>query len=108
MNPGLDLLQPYPFERLNALTTGITSADVTRISLTIGEPQHAAPAIVLDTLREQLEAVQRYPNTRGLPNFASALPSGLHAALALRNSTQSATCYPLTVPERPYSRLHKP
>ena len=77
MNPGLELLQPYPFERLNALTTGITSADVTRISLTIGEPQHAAPAIVLDTLREQLKAVQRYPNTRGLAELRQCIAQWL-------------------------------
>ncbi len=73
MNPGLELLKPYPFERLNALTSDITPADVARIALTIGEPQHAAPSIVLDTLREQLEAVQRYPNTRGMVELRSCI-----------------------------------
>lgn len=73
MNPGLDLLQPYPFERLNQLTAGVPSAAFPRISLTIGEPQHSAPSIVLDTLRSQLEAVQRYPNTRGLPELRQCI-----------------------------------
>lgn len=77
MNPGLDLLQPYPFERLNQLTAGVANAAFPRISLTIGEPQHSAPPIVLETLRNQLEAVQRYPNTRGLTELRRCIAQWL-------------------------------
>ncbi|HVE89666.1 MAG TPA: succinyldiaminopimelate transaminase, partial [Burkholderiaceae bacterium] len=44
MNPDLDRLQPYPFERLRQLFAGIPPAkDFAPINLSIGEPKHATP-----------------------------------------------------------------
>ena len=55
MNPLLDKLQAYPFERLAALKAGATPpANLAHIALSIGEPKHAPPAFVLDTLRASL------------------------------------------------------
>jgi len=52
MNPDLDKLHPYPFEKLQALKAGTTPpADRPHIALSIGEPRQAAPAFVLDVLR---------------------------------------------------------
>ncbi|SFX31749.1 succinyldiaminopimelate transaminase [Marinospirillum alkaliphilum] len=66
MNPFLDKLHPYPFEKLAVLTAGVTPpADLKRIAFTIGEPQHAAPQLVLDALRDALEGVSKYPATKG-------------------------------------------
>ena len=51
MNPRLDLLQPYPFERLRALLAGVTPpAGLRPISLGLGEPQHPTPALIKDAL----------------------------------------------------------
>ena len=48
MNPLLASLQPYPFERLRALTRQITpNAAFKPISLGIGEPKHPTPAVVM-------------------------------------------------------------
>ena len=45
MNPNLDRLHPYPFEKLARLKANIQAPDhLTPISLGIGEPQHPAPA----------------------------------------------------------------
>ncbi len=65
MNPDLDRLQPYPFERLRALLSGIEAASLPAISLSIGEPTRAAPAAALDALRAELDSVENYPGTRG-------------------------------------------
>ena len=47
MNPLLQRLQPYPFERLRGLTAGITPSAAHRaISLGIGEPKHPTPAFI--------------------------------------------------------------
>jgi N-succinyldiaminopimelate aminotransferase len=47
MNPLLAKLHPYPFERWRELTRGITPSPAhTPISLGIGEPKHATPALV--------------------------------------------------------------
>ncbi|MYE84296.1 MAG: succinyldiaminopimelate transaminase [Gammaproteobacteria bacterium] len=69
MNPWLDALLPYPFERLDALKRGVAPAtSAPHLALQIGEPKHAPPAFVLraledpDTLRAGLGA---YPPTRG-------------------------------------------
>ena len=69
MNPWLDSLLPYPFERLDALKRGVVpTTSAPHAALQIGEPKHAPPPFVLraledpDTLRAGLGA---YPPTRG-------------------------------------------
>ena len=48
MNPRLDSLHPYPFEKLAQLFEGLKApADKAHIALSIGEPRHPAPALPL-------------------------------------------------------------
>ena len=66
MNPLLDKLHPYPFERLNALTKDITPNPAHKpISLGIGEPKHATPQLVLDALSAGFGGLAAYPATAG-------------------------------------------
>jgi N-succinyldiaminopimelate aminotransferase len=66
MNRDLSLLYPYPFEKLAELKRGLTPpADLSHIALSIGEPQHAAPQFVMDSLIENLHQLSRYPSTKG-------------------------------------------
>ncbi|MFP4683224.1 MAG: succinyldiaminopimelate transaminase [Ectothiorhodospira sp.] len=66
MNPDLDRLQPYPFQRLAALKAGITPPrGLTHIPLSIGEPRHPAPAMAVQALQGALGGLSRYPVTRG-------------------------------------------
>jgi N-succinyldiaminopimelate aminotransferase len=66
VNPRLDLLQPYPFEKLRALFAGVTpSADLAPIRLSIGEPQHPTPAFIRHALVEHLDGLSVYPTTAG-------------------------------------------
>jgi len=68
MNPLLQSLQPYPFERLKQLFSTVTpSAKYPPISLGIGEPRHATPQLVLDALASSTSALSSYPATAGLP-----------------------------------------
>ena len=73
MNSGLAALQPYPFERLKALFAGVAPADKSPIALTIGEPQHAPPAAVMETLAGALSEIGHYPATRGMPALREAI-----------------------------------
>lgn len=74
MNPDLRRLQPYPFERLAQLKAGITPpADKPPIALSIGEPQHPAPAFVAEILRQQLPGLSRYPLTKGSATLREAM-----------------------------------
>lgn len=66
MNPDLDLLHPYPFERLAQLMNGIEApANLRPIPLSIGEPKHAAPAFALDALQGARAGYSVYPKTAG-------------------------------------------
>ena len=66
MNPLLSRLQPYPFEKLRALTADIVPSPSHRpIGLGIGEPKHATPQFVRDTLAGALDGLAVYPPTAG-------------------------------------------
>ena len=68
-NTHLDLLQPYPFERLRALHNGIGHlGELTHISLSIGEPKHSPPKFVIDELSNPHSLAKHlatYPATKG-------------------------------------------
>ncbi|HHJ36154.1 MAG TPA: succinyldiaminopimelate transaminase [Gammaproteobacteria bacterium] len=82
MNPDLQKLQPYPFEKLNALKAGSQSgtgqsAREDHIALSIGEPKHAAPGFVLDSITRNLGQINRYPLTRGITELREAIANWL-------------------------------
>ena len=73
MNPGFRHLSAYPFERLAELKQGLVPpAHLSHIPLSIGEPKHAPPGFVIDTLRANLADLGSYPATRGLPELRAA------------------------------------
>lgn len=74
MNPNLDLLQPYPFQRLRDLFSGITpNANFSPINLSIGEPKHATPQLIKDALTANLNGLASYPTTIGVPALREAI-----------------------------------
>jgi N-succinyldiaminopimelate aminotransferase len=73
MNPDLELLQPYPFERLRQLFADLSPAEKPPISLSIGEPRHPSPPFVLEVLGENLERVANYPATAGMPDLRQSI-----------------------------------
>jgi N-succinyldiaminopimelate aminotransferase len=78
MNPELDKLHPYPFEKLSALKSSITpNPELDHIALSIGEPKHKAPEFVLKELQQQLSGVSAYPLTKGIPELRQAITDWL-------------------------------
>ncbi|WPP01033.1 succinyldiaminopimelate transaminase [Pseudomonas sp. HR96] len=74
MNNALNLLQPYPFEKLRALLAGaVPPADKRAISLSIGEPKHTSPAFVAQAMADNLDKMAVYPTTLGLPALREAI-----------------------------------
>ena len=66
MNPDLNRLQPYPFQKLAALFREATPNPAYRpISLHIGEPKHATPQFIKDSLTANLGGLANYPTTAG-------------------------------------------
>ncbi len=65
MNPRIGLLQPYPFQRLAALTARLTPPALPPINMAIGEPRHPAPEFLAHEFGAALAGVAVYPSTRG-------------------------------------------
>jgi len=80
MNPRLDLLQPYPFEKLRALLAqaGSPPEGLRPINLSLGEPKHASPACVREAMASSLDGLSVYPPTKGDPNLRQAISSWIH------------------------------
>ncbi|MGH8219069.1 MAG: succinyldiaminopimelate transaminase [Steroidobacteraceae bacterium] len=84
MNPLLERLQTYPFEKLARLKAGIEPpARLRHIAMSIGEPQHAPPAFVLDALREGVARLGSYPPTIGSLELRTAAARWLERRFAL-------------------------
>lgn len=75
MNPKLNLLQPYPFEKLRALlsTAKPHQTGLKLIDLSIGEPKHAAPNCVKLAITDHLEGLSTYPSTKGDDTLREAI-----------------------------------
>jgi N-succinyldiaminopimelate aminotransferase len=98
MNPSLELLHPYPFERLAELTRGVPGpAGLSPIRLTIGEPRHAPPEFVLNRLREALAGVGVYPLTAGQPALRAACARWCERRFGLGEGTIDAETMVLPV-----------
>ena len=74
MNPNLNLLQPYPFQRLRELFAGIKpNLAFNNINLSIGEPKHATPSLIKDALVNNLSGLATYPTTLGVLPLREAI-----------------------------------
>jgi len=78
LNPLLERLQPYPFEKLRALLAGVVANEKFKaINLSIGEPKHPTPALVKEALTRSLDGLAAYPATAGLPALRQAIAGWL-------------------------------
>jgi len=78
VNPLLEKLQPYPFEKLRRLLDGATgNKNLKPINLQIGEPKHPTPELVTTALVRALDGLSVYPLTAGLPELREAIAGWL-------------------------------
>ena len=90
MNPLLQKLQPYPFERLRELTQGITPNPAYRpISLGIGEPKHPTPAFIESALTKSLKGLSSYPATAGEPHLRQTIAAWLQQRYGIGVNTDT-------------------
>ncbi len=74
MNPYLNRLQAYPFQKLRELFADIVPATQFRpINLSIGEPKHATPDFIKRALIDHLDGLASYPLTAGIPQLRIAI-----------------------------------
>ena len=78
MNPDLQLLQPYPFQKLARLFGEVTPNTALKpISLHIGEPKHATPQFIKDALIAGLDGLAKYPTTTGSDELRTTIANWL-------------------------------
>ena len=84
MNPRIDRLYAYPFERLRALLEGTEPPPgASHIPLSIGEPRHPPPAFVAATLTAALDTLGSYPAALGLAELREAAARWLERRFGL-------------------------
>ena len=84
VNPNLNRLQPYPFEKLRKLFEGLVPpAGMSAIRLSIGEPQHATPPFIIQALVDNLDGLSTYPTTHGGDALRGAIAAWLERRYAL-------------------------
>jgi len=85
MNPRLQSLQPYPFEKLSELFAGAKpNPALPHISLGIGEPRHPTPDFIKRALSESLAKLASYPPTAGGEALRQAIAAWLVKRYGLR------------------------
>ncbi|HSI23817.1 MAG TPA: succinyldiaminopimelate transaminase [Methylophilaceae bacterium] len=78
MNPNLEKLHPYPFQKLRDLFAGIQpQPNLGAINLSIGEPKHATPALIKSALTDNLAGLANYPTTLGSAELRAAISEWL-------------------------------
>jgi N-succinyldiaminopimelate aminotransferase len=84
VNPLLDKLQPYPFEKLRLLFSETTpNPAYPAISLGIGEPKHPTPPFIQKALAGNLAGLASYPSTAGSDALRAAIAGWLERRYAL-------------------------
>lgn len=98
MNPKLQKLQSYPFERLRRLFADANPPNnINGISLSIGEPKHLPPTFVTECLNENIAKIANYPTTKGIPELRSAISEWASQRFSLADNTLCADQHVLPV-----------
>jgi len=85
MNPRLELLHPYPFQKLRELFAGVTpNPDLAPINLSIGEPKHPTPQFIKDALVAGLDGLANYPITQGSDALRGAIAAWAQRRYAVK------------------------
>ncbi len=88
LNPRLDQLTDFPFDRLRTLLHLVDSPkDVAPIDLSLGGPMHEPPKIVEQEITAHASEWGRYPPIDGTPGFKSAAANWLCNRYHLKGDT---------------------
>jgi N-succinyldiaminopimelate aminotransferase len=96
VNPLLDKLQPYPFEKLRLLFSDVKpNAHYNAISLGIGEPKHPTPGFIRQALADNLDGLASYPTTAGSDALRGAIAGWLERRYGLPTLNPASQILPV-------------
>lgn len=77
LNDRLDRLQEFPFKRLALLLAPVAPGCADTLDLGIGEPQHAPPHLLAETVAANAGSWNRYPPVNGTADFRQTVAGWL-------------------------------
>jgi N-succinyldiaminopimelate aminotransferase len=96
MNPDLERLQSYPFQKLSTLLQDIVpNSRVAPISLHIGEPKHETPEFIRRALIDNLGGLAKYPTTLGPESLRVAIAGWLQRRYGLEGIDATTEIIPV-------------
>ena len=96
MNPDLQKLQPYPFEKLRALFAEVSpNPAYSPINLSIGEPKHPTPEFIRRALAHNLDGLASYPATLGNESLRIAIAQWLRRRYGLKEVDAATQVLPV-------------
>jgi len=97
VNPDLERLQTYPFQKLTALLEGVTPSPARKlIPLYIGEPKHPTPEFIRRALIDNLDGLASYPLTVGTVELREAIAGWLKRRYRLDAVDPQSEIIPVT------------
>jgi N-succinyldiaminopimelate aminotransferase len=96
VNPRLDLLQTYPFEKLRVLVADVKPADKPAISFGIGEPKHPTPEFIKQAMTASLAGLASYPSTAGTDALRQGIAGWLERRYGLPKVDAATEVLPVT------------
>jgi N-succinyldiaminopimelate aminotransferase len=98
MNPYLEELQSYPFEKLKELNAEVVAnPNLKPILLSVGEPKHPAPEFVKEVLCNAIDGLANYPSTKGLVELRETIAQWATTRFNLSKSALNAEANVLPV-----------
>ena len=96
MNPNLDRLQTYPFQKLSSLLDGVApNPRLHPIPLYIGEPRHPTPEFIKRALADNLDGLASYPPTHGSRDLRVAIAGWLKRRYGLEGVDPDTEVIPI-------------
>ncbi len=98
MNPDLNKLQPYPFEKLSKLKSEANfTATGEHIALSIGEPKHPTPNFIIEAMNNHARTLASYPTTKGRIELRQTIVNWLTKRFELNENSLDAEQHILPV-----------
>ena len=96
MNPTLDTLHSYPFQKLAALLQGaVPNPALKPVSLYIGEPKHPTPPLIRRALTDNLDGLANYPTTLGGEGLRVAIAAWLERRYGIEHIDAASEIIPV-------------
>ena len=91
-NTNLDKLTDYPFDRLRALLNGVDApADKEPLIMSLGEPQHPSPTLLMEAINKHADQWAKYPPIAGTPDLLDAIRDWLNTRYNLADGMIEAS-----------------